>query len=71
MRFNLPVTTDEILECAEAAEFQMVSSQDYYVENPVKLEFLVPFSSVQEEAAADIVSRFSQALQGKALCTVS
>ncbi len=66
VRFNVDVSTEDILDCAETAGIQMVSSFDYYAENAVDREFLIPFSSVPEDTTAEIVGKFALAIKERA-----
>jgi len=65
VRFDLPLSMEQLSASADAASFPMVSTMDYYARDPVECEFLVPFCVIPEERAAELVALFAEHLNAK------
>lgn len=66
VRLHLPLTTDEIISCADDSSLPMMSTRSYYADQPVEREFLIPFCMIPEEKAAELVAKFCELTQIKA-----
>ncbi|CAN5211508.1 PLP-dependent aminotransferase family protein [soil metagenome] len=62
VRILVDRTEAEILELAKQADLPMVSTRLYYVNEPVDKQFLIPFSSLPEEAISARVKLFASLL---------
>jgi GntR family transcriptional regulator/MocR family aminotransferase len=63
VRFTVPKTSEQILECAENAGFPLMPTHIYYADAFPEREFLVPFSVVPSEDAAQLVERFVEQIK--------
>lgn len=68
VRFDVPLSTDDIVACADDSDLPMMSTRSYYANEPVEREFLIPFCMIPEEKAYELVCKFSELTQLKAGC---
>lgn len=62
VRFRANVEDQTIIDAAQKVDFPLVSTAAYYIENPIKNEFIVPFGHLKEADIADGISRLAQEL---------
>lgn len=60
----LRVSEAEVLRCAEEAGMPMVSTKEYYARAPKKLEFMIPFVQLRQEAIKPMVRELGRRLHG-------
>jgi GntR family transcriptional regulator / MocR family aminotransferase len=60
IQFHSDLEESQVLECARRAKLPMVSTRSYYVQNPVDLEFLIPFGVLEKESIAINVCDFAE-----------
>lgn len=53
---------EHIMRCAEDSGFAMVSTNNYYVENPKRCEYMVPFAHVEPHLMQEQVKKFAELL---------
>jgi GntR family transcriptional regulator/MocR family aminotransferase len=63
IRLDLPTPTEELADCAESVGLPLVSTATYFVRDPVAREYLIPFCSIPEERAMDLVVKFADAVK--------
>ncbi len=62
VRFNLPLTDEEILRRSREAGLPIVSTEAYYVTGHRSGEFLISFAGKASENVQDLVNKFAQSL---------
>ena len=58
VRFQLPLSETQILQCAKTAALPLIPTSSYYLHDAVPLEFLIPFSMVEKDSIPESIALF-------------